>query len=87
MSTLAFFLIVGLILMMGAIASVQLHAPEGFVRGRIRRVRRIRAVRAVPGTTGPLQVAPGVVTTVPTNTVIEEIIDEIEPVEAVEGEA
>lgn len=87
MGTFVFFLIVGLILLLGVLVSVRLHAPDGFVKGRIRRVWRIRAVRTVPGSSSPLQTVPGAVTTVPANTVVEEIIDEIEPVEAVEGEA
>jgi hypothetical protein len=86
MDTLVFFLIVGLILMLGVLISVHLNAPDGFVRGRIRHVRRIRAVRSVPGAVSPLQTVPGAVNTLPAGTVIEEIIDEIEPAEAVEGE-
>ena len=69
MDTLVFFLIVGLILMIGVLVSVQLNAPNGLRTGRIRRIRRLRTVRAVPGAVGA----------VPVNTVIEEIIDEVEP--------
>lgn len=76
MDTLIFFLIVGLILLIGVLISVQLNAPDGLGSGRIRRIRRLRTVRAVPGA----------VSAVPVNTVIEEIIDEVEPVEPVEEE-
>ena len=76
MDTLVFFLIVGLLLVIGVVVSVRLHAPDGYVRGRIRHIRRLRTMRAVPGADG----------TQPVNTVIEEIIDEVEPVEPVEEE-
>lgn len=74
MDTLVFFLIVGLILTIGVLISVQLNAPNGLGTGRIRRIRRLRTVRAVPGAASPL----------PVETVIEEIIDEVEPEESVE---
>ncbi len=77
MDTLIFFLIVGLFLLIGVIVSVQLNAPNGLGTGRIRRIRRLRTVRAVPGAVG----------VVPVNTVIEEIIDEVEPVAPSEEEA
>ena len=76
METFVFFLVVGLLMMIGVIVSVRLHAPDGFVRGRMRHIRRLRRLRPAPGAVG----------TLPADTVIEEIIDEIEPVEPVEEE-
>ena len=69
MITLAFFLVVGLFLLIGVLASVRLYVPSTLGAGRFRRIRRLRTVRAVPGTVGAL----------PVSTVIEEIIDEQEP--------
>ena len=69
MDTFVFFLIVGLILMIGVLVSVQLNAPGSLGTGRIRRIRRLRTVRT----------ASGMVNTLPVETVIEEIIDEVEP--------
>jgi hypothetical protein len=69
MDTFVFFLIVGLILTIGVLISVQLNAPGSLGTGRIRRIRRLRTVRTVPGAAS----------TVPVDTVIEEIIDEVEP--------
>lgn len=69
MDTVVFFLVVGLFLMVGVLVSVRLNAPAGRVTGRIRRIRRLRTVRTVPGA----------ISTLPANTVIEEIIDEVEP--------
>ena len=71
MDTLVFFLIVGLILMIGVLVSVQLNASNGLGTGRIRRIRHLRTVRTVPGS----------VSAAPVDTVIEEIIDEVEPEE------
>lgn len=76
MDVFVFFLVVGLILTMGVLVSVRLNGPESMVRGRIRRVRRLRTLRS----------APGAGSTLPPNMVIEEIIDEVEPVEPVEEE-
>ena len=69
MDTFVFFLIVGLILMLGVLISVRLNAPTGLGTGRIRRIRRMRTLRTVPGA----------VSAVPVDTVIEEIIDEVAP--------
>ena len=69
MDVFVFFLIVGLILLMGVLVSVRINHPDSMVRGRIRRIRRLRRVRAVPGA----------VSAVPVDTVIEEIIDEVAP--------
>lgn len=69
MDTLVFFLIVGLFLLIGVLVSVRINAPADRGTGRIRRIRRLRTVRTVPGA----------VSTLPANTVIEEIIDEVEP--------
>jgi hypothetical protein len=77
METFVFFLIVGLLLLTGVIVSVRLHAPDGFVTGRIRHIRRLRRVRPV---------VPGAVNALPASEVIEEIIDEVEPVAPVEEE-
>jgi hypothetical protein len=79
MDVFVFFLIVGLILLMGVLVSVRLNNPESMMRGRIRRIRRLRRVRAVPGAVGAVPAVPGVVSAVPVDTVIEEIIDEVEP--------
>ncbi len=70
MVTFAFFLVVGLVLLIGVLASVRLYEPGTLGTGRFRRIRRLRTVRAVPGTVSAL----------PAETVIEEIIDEEEPV-------
>ncbi len=71
MDAFVFFLVVGLILMIGVLASVRLYVPGTLGTGRFRRIRRLRTVRAVSGSDGSL----------PAETVIEEIIDEEEPVE------
>lgn len=71
MGTFVFFLVVGLLLVVGVLASVRLYVPGTLGTGRFRRIRRLRTLRAAPGTVGSL----------PTETVIEEIIDEQEPVE------
>jgi hypothetical protein len=69
--TLVFFLVVGLIITTGVVASVRLYVPGVLGTGHIRRIRRLRTVREVPGT----------VSSLPANTVIEEIIEEEEPEE------
>ncbi len=72
MDALVFFLIVGLILAIGVTTSVRLHVLDDVPgTGRIRRIRRLRTVRT----------ASGAVSAVPVDTVIEEIIDEVEPEE------
>lgn len=70
MGTFVFFLVVGLIIAIGVLGSVHLYVPGSMGTGRFRRIRRLRTVRA----------APGAVSALPTETVIEEIIDEEEPV-------
>ena len=75
MGTFVFFLVVGLLLAIGVMTSMRLHALDDVPgTGRIRRIRRLRTVRTVPGA---VSAAP--VDTV--DTVIEEIIDEVEPEE------
>ncbi len=71
MGTLVFFLVVGLLIAIGVFGSVHLYVPGTMGTGRFRRIRRLRTLRAAPGTVGAL----------PTETVIEEIIDEEAPVE------
>lgn len=71
MGTFVFFLVVGLLIAIGVLGSVRLYVPGTLGTGRFRRIRRLRTLRAVPGT----------VSTLPAETVIEEIIDEEEPVE------
>ena len=72
MDTLVFFVVVGLILAIGVTTSVRLHALDDVPgTGRTRRIRRLRTVRTVAGA----------VSAVPVDTVIEEIIDEVEPEE------
>ena len=72
MDTFVFFVVVSLILAIGVTTSVRLHALDD-VPGtdRIRRIRRLRTVRTVSDSVG----------VAPVDTVIEEIIDEIEPEE------
>ena len=70
MDTLVFFVVVGLILMIGVLTSVRLNA-NSLGAGHIRRIRRLRTVRTVPGA----------INAAPVDTVIEEIIDEVEPEE------
>ena len=69
-----FFLVVGLIILIGVLVSVRLYVPAALGTGRFKRVRRLRTFRAAPGSAGY----------VPTDTVIEEIIDEEEPLEVEE---
>ena len=71
MDAFVFFLVVGLLIMIGVLASVRLYEHGALGTGRFKRRRRLRTVRAVPGT----------VSSLPVETVIEEIIDEEEPVE------
>ena len=72
MDTFVFFVVVGLILAIGVATSVRLHALDDVPgTGRIRRIRRLRTVRT----------ASGAASAVPVDTVIEEIIDEVEPEE------
>ena len=71
MVTLVFFLVVGLLITTGVVASVRLYVPGVLGTGHSRRIRRLRTVREVPGT----------VSSLPANTVIEEIIEEEEPEE------
>jgi hypothetical protein len=76
MDAFVFFLVVGLIILIGVLVSVRLYVPGTLGTGRFRRIRRLRTFRAAPGAAGY----------VPTGTVIEEIIDEDEPVEEEEEE-
>ena len=71
METFVFLLVVGLLITVGVVASVRLYVPFVWGTGHIRRIRRLRTLRATPGT----------VSSLPADTVIEEIIDEEEPVE------
>ena len=71
MDALVFFLVVGLIMLIGVLVSVRLHVPATLGTGRFRRIRRLRTFRAAPGAAGY----------VPAGTMIEEVIDEEEPVE------
>ena len=71
MGTFVFILVVALMIAMGVLASVRLYVPRTLGTGRFRRIRRLRTLREVPGTASSL----------PAGTVIEEIIDEEEPVE------
>lgn len=66
MDAFVFFLVVGLIILIGVLASVRLYVPDTLGRGHFRRIRRLRTLRSAPGTLG----------TAPAGTVIEEIIDE-----------
>jgi hypothetical protein len=72
MDAFVFFVAVGLILVIGVATSVYLHALEDVSgTGRIRRIRRLRTMRTVSDA----------LSAAPVDTVIEEIIDEIEPEE------
>lgn len=71
MGIFVFFLVVGLLIAIGVLASVRLYVPGTLGTGRIRRIRRLRTMRA----------APGMVSSLPAGMVIEEIIDEQEPEE------
>lgn len=68
MDAFVFFLIVGLIILIGVLTSVRLYVPDTLGRGHFRRIRRLRTFRS----------APGIVGATPADTVIEEIIDEEE---------
>ena len=74
MDALVFFLVVGLIILIGVLTSVRLHVPGTLETGRFKRIRRLRTFRAAPGGAGYM----------PAGTVIEEIIDEEEPLEVEE---
>ncbi|MGH2495392.1 MAG: hypothetical protein ACRDIV_11875 [Ktedonobacteraceae bacterium] len=67
MDAFVFFLVVGLIIVIGVLASVRLHMPDTLEKGHFRRIRRLRTLRARPGFAAPA------------GTVIEEVIEETVP--------
>lgn len=68
MDAFVFFLVVGLIIVIGVLASVRLYVPATLGKGHFRRIRRLRTLRPASGTAGVMSAG----------TVIEEIIDEEE---------
>jgi len=74
MDALVFFLVVGLFILTGVLISVRLYVPGTLGTGRFKRIRRLRTFRAAPGGAGYMS----------DGTVIEEIIDEEEPLEVEE---